>query len=104
MLLMAALFVALFDWNWLRAPIERKVLEQTGRSLLIKGQLEVKLGWPWPRVQAREVTFANPPWAVHPNLLSAEAVAFSIHLPQLWAKHLVVSDLQLVRPQVYLEQ
>ena len=101
---MAALFVALFDWNWLRAPIERKVLEQTGRSLLIKGQLEVKLGWPWPRVQAREVTFANPPWAVHPNLLSAEAVAFSIHLPQLWAKHLVVSDLQLVRPQVYLEQ
>ena len=28
----AVLFVALFGWNWLRAPLENKVLEQTGRA------------------------------------------------------------------------
>jgi AsmA protein len=103
LLILAALFVALFDWNWLRAPLERQALAQTGRVLLIKGQLDVQLGWPWPRVQAHQVTFANPPWATHPNLLSADEVAFSIHLPQLLASRLVVSDLHLVRPQVYLE-
>lgn len=103
LLILAVLCIALFDWNWLRAPLERKVLEQTGRTLLIKGQLDVQLGWPWPRVQAHEVTFANPPWATHPNLLAAESVAFSIHLPQLLARRLVVSDLHLVRPLVYLE-
>ena len=103
LLVLTVLFFALFDWNWLRAPLERQVLAQTGRILLIKGKLDVQLGWPWPRVLAREVTFANPPWATHTNLLSAEEVAFSIHLPQLLAKHLVVSDVHLVRPLVYLE-
>ena len=103
LLVLTVLFFALFDWNWMRAPLERAALAQTGRILLIKGKLDVQLGWPWPRVLAREVTFANPPWATHTNLLSAEEVAFSIHLPQLWAKHLVVSDVHLVRPRVYLE-
>lgn len=100
----AVLFIALFGWNWLRAPIEKKVLEQTGRELLIKGDLDVDLGWPWPRVHALQVSFANPAWAAQPHMLTADEVAFSIHLPQLLAQRLKVSDLHLVKPLVFLQR
>lgn len=100
----AVLFVALFGWNWLRTPLEQQVLAKTGRALLIKGDLQVQLGWPWPRVKARQVTFANPAWAAQAQMLAADEVAFAIHLPQLWWRHLVVSDLHLVHPTVFLER
>ncbi|MCM2341405.1 AsmA family protein [Rhodoferax sp.] len=100
----AVLFFALFGWNWLRAPLEKKVFEQTGRVLLIKGDLDVALGWPWPRVQARQVSFANPAWAAQAHMLTADEVAFSIHLPQLLAQRLKISDLHLVKPLVFLQR
>jgi AsmA protein len=56
---LAILFVATFGWNWLRGPIERMVLEKTGRELVIGGDLELSLGWPHPRLHASTVTFAN---------------------------------------------
>ena len=34
----------LFEWNWLRRPIERIVEWQTGRSFHIAGNLDVDLG------------------------------------------------------------
>lgn len=101
--ILAVLFVTILGWNWLRAPLEKKVLAQTGRTLQIKGDLDVAMGWPWPRVQAHSVTFANPAWAAEPQMLTADLVAFSIHLPQLLAQHLVMSDVQLVKPVVFLE-
>ena len=100
----AFIFIALFGWNWLRAPLERQALAQTGRVLLIQGDLTVHLGWPWPRLQARRVTFANPAWATQANMLKADEVTLSIHLPQLLAQQLVVSDLHLVKPIVFLER
>ena len=103
LVILVVLFVALFGWNWLRAPLEKKVLEQTGRALQLKGDLNVALGWPWPRVEANSVTFANPAWAIQPQMLTADQVAFSIHLPQLLAQNLVMTDLHLVRPVVSLE-
>ncbi|MDP1530203.1 MAG: AsmA family protein [Rhodoferax sp.] len=102
--IVAVLFIALFGWNWLRAPLERQVLAQTGRVLSIQGDLSVHLGWPWPRLQAAQVTFANPAWAAQANMLKADEVALSVHLPQLLAKRLVVSDLHLVKPLVFLER
>ncbi|MBE0474704.1 AsmA family protein [Rhodoferax sp.] len=99
----AVLFIALFGWNWLRAPLQQKVLAQTGRVLLIQGDLDVRLGWPWPRVQARQVSFANPAWAAQAQMLTADEVAFSVHLPQLLAQQLSISDLHLVKPVVFLE-
>ncbi|MDD2919480.1 AsmA family protein [Rhodoferax sp.] len=103
LVIVAVLFVAVFGWNWLRAPLQQKVLGQTGRVLLIQGDLDVRFGWPWPRVQARQVSFANPAWAAQAQMLTAEEVAFSIHVPQLLAQRLSLSDLHLVKPVVFLE-
>ena len=41
---LAVVFIAIFGWNWLRAPIERMALDKTGRELVIGGDLQLEFG------------------------------------------------------------
>ena len=102
--LLAVLFVAIFGWNWLRGPLERAALEKTGRVLAIQGDLTVKFGWPWPRIHSGPVTFANPAWARERQMVAAGGVEISIDLPQLLARNIVLPEVRLERPVVFLEQ
>lgn len=102
--LLAGLFVAIFGWNWLRGPIERMTLEKTGRELLIGGDLKLHFSWPLPRISAGAVRFANPPWAKEKQMLAADSVEVAIDLPQLLLGNIVVPEVRLVRPVVFLEQ
>ncbi|MCX7170467.1 MAG: AsmA family protein [Proteobacteria bacterium] len=101
---LALLFIAIFGWNWLRGPIERMALEKTGRVLAINGELAVKLGWPLPRIQAGAVTFANPDWAREKQMIAADAVEITLDLPQLLMRNIVLPEVRLERPVVFLEQ
>ena len=101
---LAVLFIAIFGWNWLRGPIERMTTEQTGRVLAINGELKVKLGWPWPRIHADAVTFANPGWAREKQMVAADAVEIAIDLPHLLLQNIVLPEVRLERPVVFLEQ
>ena len=98
------LVIAVVGWNWLRAPIERLVLDKTGRVLVINGDLTVAFGWSRPRLRAHAVTFANPPWTQEKQMLRADAVAFTLDLPQLLRRNIVFPEIWLERPVVYLEQ
>ncbi|MFH1871469.1 MAG: AsmA family protein [Pseudomonadota bacterium] len=101
---LAALFIAIFGWNWLRAPIERMTTERTGRVLAINGDLTVTLGWPSPHIRAAAVSFANPPWAKEKQMFTADAVDVAIHLPHLLARNIVLPEVRLEHPVVFLEQ
>jgi AsmA protein len=101
--LLAVLFVAIFGWNWLRAPIERLTLDKTGRELVIGGDLELDFGWPLPRIRAGAVRFANPAWAREKQMLAADAVEIAVDLPQLLRRKLVLPEVRLERPVVFLE-
>ncbi|MCM2288519.1 MAG: AsmA family protein [Sulfuritalea sp.] len=101
---LAALLIAIFGWNWLRGPIERMTTERTGRVLAINGDLTVKLGWPLPHIRAAAVSFANPAWAKEKHMLTADAVDVTIHLPQLLARNIVLPEVRLEHPVVFLEQ
>ncbi|TAK40630.1 MAG: AsmA family protein, partial [Betaproteobacteria bacterium] len=103
-IVLAVLYVVIFGWNWLRAPIERMTLEKTGRALVIQGDLQVQPGWPLPRVRAHTVSFANPAWATEKQMIAADAVELAIDLPQLLARNLVVPEVRLEHPVVFLEQ
>lgn len=103
-LVLAVLFILVFGWNWLRAPIERMALEKTGRVLAINGDMNVALGWPRPRIRANAVTFANPLWAQEKQMLAADAVEITLDLTQLLQRKLVFPELRLERPVVFLEQ
>jgi len=101
---LAVLFVAVFGWNWLRAPIERVTLEKTGRVLVIDGEIEVDLAWPLPRIRSGAVSFANPLWATEKQMVSADAAEVSIDLPQLLQRNPVFPEVRLKRPVIFLEQ
>ncbi len=101
--LLAVLFVAIFGWNWLRGPIERLTLDKTGRELVIGGDLELEFGWPLPRIRAGAVTFANPAWATEKQMVAADAVEIAVDLPQLLRRNIVLPEVRLERPVVFLE-
>jgi len=103
-ILLAVLFIAVFGWNWLRGPIERMATEKTGRVLAIHGDLKVTFAWPLPRLSAGAVTFANPDWAREKQMVAADAVEIEIDLPQLLLRNIVLPEVRLDRPVVYLEQ
>jgi uncharacterized protein involved in outer membrane biogenesis len=98
------LFVAIFGWNWLRAPIERMTLEKTGRVLAISGDIEVRFPGFRPRVHVGALTFANPSWTRERQMVTANAVEIAIDLPQLFLRNIVFSEIRLNRPVVFLEQ
>jgi AsmA protein len=102
--LLAILFIAIFGWNWLRAPIERMATEKTGRVLAINGDLKVKFRWPAPRLHAASVTFANPDWAKERQMVAADAVEVAVDLPQLLRQNIVLPDVRLEHPVIFLEQ
>jgi len=102
--LLIVLFIAIFGWNWLRGPIERKTLETTGRELVISGDLGITFAWPLPRIRAGSVTFANPAWTIEKQMLAADMIEITIDLPQLLRRNIVLKEVRLQRPTVYLEQ
>lgn len=101
----AILFVGvltLFDWNWLKAPIERAVLVRTGRALHIDGPIAGTFSW-HPRLQFQGVRYANPPWASDSWFLQAERVALTVSLRSLLWGPVEVEDVELATPQLSLE-
>jgi uncharacterized protein involved in outer membrane biogenesis len=102
--LLVVLAILLFDWNWLRGPIERRTYEKTGRQLAINGDLSVKLRWPSPRIRIEGLTFANPAWAREPQMVAADAVEVSFSIPQLFRRNYVLTEVTLDRAVVHLEK
>lgn len=96
-------FAALFDWNWLKEPIERGVTESSGRRLQIAGDLAGE--WALhPRVRMDRVRFANPGWARDPEMLIADRVQFRIDIPALISGRIHLEDVELERPVIALER
>ncbi|MDA8329308.1 MAG: AsmA family protein [Betaproteobacteria bacterium] len=103
-LMIIAAVLVFFDWNWLRHPIEHLVTEKTGRTLTIKGNIHVKLGWPLAQIQVSDVTFANPAWASQPLMFTLKRLDGSISLSQLLERHIWLPTVRLEQPQVFLEK
>ena len=102
--LLVFLWVEVVGWNWARSPLERMVLNRTGRVLVIGGDLKVDLGWHAPRVLAKAVTFANPPWAVEKQMVAVDEVELTVDVPALFSMKLVFPEVHLKHPTVFLEQ
>lgn len=96
-------FITVVGWDWLRAPIERATLDRTGRELVIGGPIDVRFGWPAAVIKADAVSFANPAWAREKQMVSAETVEITIDLPRLLGRSIVLPEVRLKRPVVFLE-
>ena len=93
--------VALFDWNWIRPPIERYISGKTQREFRMS-DLHVRLGLT-PTIRMRDVYFGNAPWATDRAMARAEMVEFSVSLRDLPDK-ILVTRVALTRPDLVFER
>src|SRR5919198_5269337 len=94
--------VLAFDWNWLKGYAARKASEALGRTVVIAGDLHVKLSWS-PLVRIDQLRVANTAWSPEPSMLTVQRVTFRFDLRELLRGHLVLSTVELVEPVLRLE-
>lgn len=93
----------LFEWNWLRRPIEWVVERQTGRSFHIAGDLDVDLGRV-TTVRGDALTFGNATWSKVPTMAAADRAELSVEVfPLIFKRETRIPRIHLTRPQLRLE-
>lgn len=102
-LLLIALLVMIWDWNWFKGPIERQVEARTGRDFDIGGDLDVDLGLT-TTIRADKLRFANADWSDTPEMASADRLELAIQVWPLFRHRLLVPDVRLAKPKLRLEK
>lgn len=97
------LLVILFDWNWLKGPIERKVSSETGRAFAINGDLDVKLSLR-PLVRVEKISLGNAEWGSGRDMFAVDELAFRFDLLKLLRGEVILPEVRLLRPSLLLEQ
>ena len=99
-----ALGFALFDWNWLRHPLERYLTDKSHRSVTI-GDLHISLNAAFePTVRLRDLRIENAPWAAAKPLAVAGEVSFTFSPRALWEKPHPVARIALRDADIDLER
>lgn len=102
LLILLVLVVLLFDWNWVRPPIERYISEKTRREFRMD-DLHVRLGLA-PTIRMRGVRFGNADWSREDQpMAKVEQLEFSVSLRDLPEK-ILVPRVALTRPELLFER
>ena len=102
--LAVVLLLAFFPWNVLRDPIGRYVTEDTGRELVIAGDLDVHPFSLSPRVVVHDIRFDNAPWGSEPRMLDLKRLEFQVRLLDLLRGEMVFPLIALDDGRVVLEK
>lgn len=95
-------FLLIFDWNWLRGPIGRYASEKSGRTVVLAGDLKVKLLTWTPRVEINGLRVGNPAWAPRGNMAEIERLTMAARWMPLLSGRLVMPLVAVDRPNVAL--
>ncbi len=98
-----AVFIALFNWNWLRGPISTYMSGKFGRPFVINGDLHGEFSLK-PRLSADYVTLANASWGTDPLMARAQRLSVRVDLLSLFSGPASLPELTLVRPMLLLER
>jgi hypothetical protein len=102
--LVLAIAVALFDWNWFRRPLERHLGDRSNREVRI-GDLHVDIGFSLePTVRLRALYVENAPWADKRPTITAGEASVTFSLKSVWEGRPVISRMVLVDADVDLER
>jgi uncharacterized protein involved in outer membrane biogenesis len=96
------ILVLVFDWNWIKGYVEREASKALGRTVVIEGDLSVKLSW-LPLVRIDHVRIANASWSPEPSMLTLQRLVFRLDLREFLHGRLVLPTVELVEPVLRLE-
>ena len=92
----------LFDWNWLKGPIESQVSGRLGRPFRIHGDLDVNLSLR-PRIRIEGAELGNPPWGSDAPMAKIGRIEVTVDLLKLVQGEIVLPELRLAQPDLLLE-
>lgn len=96
--------VLLFDWNWLRHPVEHYITDKSHREVRI-GHLDVDLNFSLePTVRVRDLHIENAEWADKRPFINAAQADFTFSLRSVWEGRPVISKLVLVDAELDMER
>jgi AsmA family protein len=101
--LLLVTLVLLWDWNWFRGPIERRVEVATGRAFTIAGPLDVDLGRIIV-VRVEDMSLANTAGSLTPEMARADLLRVEIPFWPLLRGERTLRRVDLVRPALLLER
>jgi len=103
--LLLLLLMLLFDWNWFKGPVERRVEAATGREFRIEGDLDVDWSWFRPTVIANGLVLGNADWASSgQDLLRVERAEFEVVTWSLLFGETRLPEVRLLSPTLHLER
>ena len=102
LIVLIALVIAFFDWNWLRAPISRRVTAATGRTFEMNGDLNVHLSR-YPQIIANDLVLGNAAGSKETRMASLKRLDFRIDLFKLLTGRIEIPDIALTEPHLLLE-
>ncbi|WP_115528613.1 MULTISPECIES: AsmA family protein [Xanthomonas] len=96
-----AILLLLFDWNWLRGPVERMVSAKTGRVFHL-GHLDVDLGRTIT-VRGERLQLGNAAWSKRGAMAELNAAEIDVELWPLLRGKVRLPEIRLDQPTVLLE-
>ena len=102
LILAGAIFLLLFDWNWLREPIGRWASAKYDREIALQGDLDVRLFSWTPSVIVRDLKFGGPDWAREADTANVERIEAKFRLRKLFAGQVEMPLLAITKADVVL--
>lgn len=97
-----AIFLLLFQWNWLRGPLAHELSGRLHRPVTITGNLQGHV-WSWsPSLTVNGLVVGNPAWAGPGPMASVPKVTVSVHLPDLIKGKVILPLVAITAPDVHL--
>ena len=100
--LLLIVVLVLFDWNWLKGPIESQVSGRLGRQFLINGDLDVELSLQ-PKIIVESAELGNAPWGSDAPMAKIDRVEVTVDLLELVQGQIVLPDVRISQPDLLLE-
>lgn len=102
LLALLLLFLALFQWNWLRGPIGDWASAKYDREIALNGDLDVNLFSWTPSTQVRGLRIGGPDWALEEDTLKIADLQASIRLGALLAGRIEMPSVIITKPEAVL--
>jgi len=97
------LMLSMMNWNWARDLAAHHISELTHRNLTIEGDLTIK--WSLvPNIRFEKIKFENATWGKQPHMLELAALDINIDLKELLKGHLIIPEIILTKPYIFLER